>query len=245
MVSAFTMREFVILMVEECIVDKNTILIIEDDEDIAGFIELELIHEGYQVSIVSNGRQGLEMALIQPWNLILLDIMLPGMSGLEVCRRIRASSQVPIIMLTAKGEISDRVAGIDYGADDYLVKPFAIEELLARIRGLLRRMAFSSGGNIIEVNDLMMNLDTREVIIANQPLYFTVREFELLRYLLENKNHVLTRETLLRGVWGYDFSGETNVVDVYISYIRTKLDEKSSQSHIQTVRGVGYVLREP
>ena len=244
MVSAFTMREFVILMVEECIVDKNTILIIEDDEDIAGFIELELIHEGYQVTIVSNGRQGLEMALTQPWNLILLDIMLPGMSGLEVCRRIRAISQVPIIMLTAKGEISDRVAGIDYGAEDYLVKPFAIEELLARIRGLLRRMAFSSSGNIIEVNDLKMNLDTREVTIANQPLNFTVREFELLRYLLENKNHVLTRETLLRGVWGYDFSGETNVVDVYIRYLRTKLDEKSSPPYIQTVRGVGYVLRE-
>ena len=225
--------------------DAHMILIIEDDEDIAGFLELELTHEGYRVSVESNGRKGLELAINQSWSLILLDIMLPEMSGLEVCRRIRAISQVPIIMLTAKGEISDRVAGIDYGADDYLVKPFAIEELLARIRGLLRRMSFSSGGNIIEVHDLKMNLDTREVTIANEPLYFTAREFELLRYLLENKNHVLSRETLLRGVWGYDFGGETNVVDVYIRYLRTKLDDKTSYPYIQTVRGVGYVVREP
>ena len=224
---------------------KEKVLLIEDDEDIAGFIELELTHEGYDITVVTDGREGLRQAISQPWDILLLDLMLPGINGLEVCRRIRTDSQVPIIMLTAKGEVTDRVAGIDYGADDYLVKPFAIEELMARMRGLLRRASYTNSASaIITARDLVMNLDTREVTRSDSAIYLTPREFDLLRCFMDNKNHVLSRETLLQTVWGYDFTGETNVVDVYVRYIRSKIDDGYPAALIHTIRGVGYVLKE-
>ncbi|KYP81530.1 response regulator transcription factor [Ferroacidibacillus organovorans] len=224
---------------------KERVLLIEDDEEIAGFVELELTHEGYQVTVANDGRDGLRKALDATWDLLLLDVMLPGMSGLEVCRRIRLESTVPIIMLTAKGGISDRVAGIDYGADDYLIKPFAIEELMARMRGLLRRAHYAQDSlTVLSIGDLTLHQETRDVKRGDVEIRLTPREFDLLRHLIENKGHVLSRENLLHAVWGYDFSGETNVVDVYVRYLRAKVDEGFSTPLIHTVRGVGYVMKE-
>lgn len=224
-------------------VDKERILLIEDDEDIAGFVELELRHEGYAVEVENDGRTGLKRAMEARWDAILLDIMLPGLSGLEICRRLRAESDVPIIMLTAKGSVPDRVAGLDYGADDYLVKPFAIEELLARLRRLMRRMGVPQI-QVLTLADLELSPSAREVTRGGKPIHLTAREFQLLQYLLENHNRVLSREAITRHVWGYDFIGDTNVVDVYIRYLRQKVDEGFDVPLIQTVRGVGYVMRE-
>ncbi|KUO96561.1 response regulator transcription factor [Ferroacidibacillus organovorans] len=224
---------------------KERVLLIEDDEEIAGFVELELTHEGYQVTVANDGREGLRKALDATWDLLLLDVMLPGMSGLEVCRRIRLESTVPIIMLTAKGGISDRVAGIDYGADDYLIKPFAIEELMARMRGLLRRAHYAQDAlTVLSIGDLTLHQETRDVKRGDVEIRLTPREFDLLRHLIENKGHVLSRDNLLHAVWGYDFSGETNVVDVYVRYLRAKVDEGFPTPLIHTVRGVGYVMKE-
>lgn len=224
---------------------KEKVLLIEDDEEIAGFIELELAHEGYQVTVTYDGREGLRLATQETWDLLLLDVMLPGMTGLEVCRRIRAGQQVPIIMITAKGEISDRVAGIDYGADDYIVKPFAVEELMARMRGLLRRAHYAHDAlTVLRAGDLTVQRETREVLRGDAEIRLTPREFDLLCHLMDNKGHVLSRESLLQAVWGYEFSGETNVVDVYIRYLRSKIDDGFPAALIHTVRGVGYVLKE-
>lgn len=224
---------------------KEKVLLIEDDEEIAGFIELELAHEGYQVTVAYDGREGLRLATQETWDLLLLDVMLPGMTGLEVCRRIRAGQQVPIIMITAKGEISDRVAGIDYGADDYIVKPFAVEELMARMRGLLRRAHYAHDAlTVLRAGDLTVQRETREVLRGDAEIRLTPREFDLLCHLMDNKGHVLSRESLLQAVWGYEFSGETNVVDVYIRYLRSKIDDGFPAALIHTVRGVGYVLKE-
>ncbi|MHB9146267.1 MAG: response regulator transcription factor [Symbiobacteriia bacterium] len=222
------------------------VLVVEDAADIARFLQLELTHEGYDVTTAADGRQGLEQALSGTWNVIVLDIMLPGLSGLELCRRIRAQSQVPILMLTAKDDLSDKVAGLDAGADDYLTKPFAIEELLARVRAQLRRsegQQQAASSTALRVADLELDEATYVVRRAGRVLPLTKREFDLLAHLARHVGQVLTRDALLNAVWGYDFAGGSNVVDVYIRYVRSKVDAESLPPLIHTVRGVGYVLR--
>ena len=230
----------------------NRILIIEDEEKIARFIELELIHEGYEVEKCGDGRTGLELAEGGDFSLVLLDIMLPGLNGLEVLRRLRRRSDVPVIMLTARDAVMDKVAGLDQGADDYITKPFAIEELLARIRLVLRRRstrnhepaAAEAPADLLRCGELTLSESHHEVKYAGNEIELTGREFDLLNTLLINKNIVLSRDRLLGNVWGYDYMGETNVVDVYIRYLRSKIDEVFGISLIQTVRGVGYVIRD-
>lgn len=223
------------------------ILIIEDEEKIVRFIELELKYEGYEVEKAYNGRDGLELALTQSFDLILLDIMLPTLNGIEVLRRIRKVSDIPIILLTARDSVVDKVSGLDGGADDYITKPFAIEELLARIRAALRIKAgenntrTSSG---ITVGALSLDSIKREVKVNENLIDLTKREFDLLQHLLENKNIVISRETLLQDIWGYDFAGETNAVDVYVRYLRAKIEEPFKLKFIHTVRGVGYVIKD-
>lgn len=217
------------------------ILIVEDEQNLARFIELELIHENYKVDIVNDGNSGLQSALNQDYDCILLDLMLPGMNGLEVCRRVRNVKKTPIIMITAKGDTYDKVIGLDYGADDYIVKPFDIEELLARLRVIMRRN--ESHESKITIDRLMINLDAFTVSVDDETIELTKTEFELLKLLAENQKHVLTREQILSHVWGYDSEVETNVVDVYIRYLRNKLKPYHMQSIIETVRGVGYVIR--
>ncbi|MHB1627864.1 MAG: response regulator transcription factor [Bacilli bacterium] len=223
-------------------VRQERILLVEDDEDITEWLSLEFAHEGYELIAVNDGRAGLEQAQSADWDMILLDVMLPGMSGLELCRRIRADSHVPIIMLTARGTVPDRIAGLDYGADDYLVKPFAVEELFARMRGVLRRVSYRQE-TVLGAKDLEMNVNTREVLRGGEAVSLTTREFALLQYLLEHRNQVMSRESILQSVWGYDFMGDTNVVDVYIRYVRAKVDQ-GREPLVHTVRGVGYVLRD-
>ena len=229
----------------------NRILIIEDEEKIARFIELELIHEGYEVEKCGDGRTGLELAEGGDFSLVLLDIMLPGLNGLEVLRRLRRTSDVPVIMLTARDAVMDKVAGLDQGADDYITKPFAIEELLARIRLVLRRRSYhvheapaDAPADMLRCGELTLSESRHEVKYAGNEIELTGREFDLLNTLLINKNIVLSRDRLLGKVWGYDYMGETNVVDVYIRYLRSKIDEVYGISLIQTVRGVGYVIRD-
>lgn len=222
------------------------ILIVEDELKIARFLELELKHEGYEVLIAGEGRQGLEKALGENVDLVILDIMLPGLNGIEVCRRIRLESQVPIIMLTAKDDVSDKVAGLDTGADDYMTKPFAIEELLARIRVALNRKKNSKEPkqDNLQIGHLKLNLLSREVYYKDDELTLTKKEYELLEYMIRNRNVVLSREQLLNHVWDYEYFGDTNVVDVYIRYLRQKLDEKYGIHLISTVRGVGYIIKD-
>lgn len=230
------------------------ILIIEDEEKIARFIELELAHEGYEIQKSFNGREGLEMVENGHFDLVLLDIMLPELNGLEVLRRIRKNSDIPVIMLTARDAVMDKVSGLDMGADDYITKPFAIEELLARIRvALKRRKAFdissdnSSNNTILHdtltSGKLMLDKSSHQVTYDDNPIELTNREFLLLQVLLENKSIVLSRDTLLEKVWGYDYMGETNVVDVYVYYLRSKIDDVVGEKIIETIRGVGYVIK--
>ena len=230
---------------------KDRILIIEDEEKIARFIELELLHEGYEAVKCGDGRTGLEMAESGGFSLVLLDIMLPELNGMEVLRRLRRTSDVPVIMLTARDAVMDKVAGLDQGADDYITKPFAIEELLARIRLALRRSSHQAHENtqdtpddLLRCGDLTLSPSRHEVKYAGKEIELTSREFDLLNTLLVNKNIVLSRDTLLGTVWGYDYMGEANVVDVYVRYLRSKIDEVFGISLIQTVRGVGYVIRD-
>jgi DNA-binding response OmpR family regulator len=217
------------------------ILVIEDDAQISRVLRLELEHEGYAVESATDGLAGLEKALKEP-DLVILDLMLPKMDGLEVCTRIRAKSAVPIIMLTAKDRIPDRVSGLDTGADDYLTKPFAIEELLARVRARLREKHPHS--NMLTVKDLQMDRDRHEVMRAGKPVQLTAKEYALLEYLLLHRNKVHTRDELFNGVWGSDFLGDSNLIDVYIRYLRGKLDDGFDDKLIQTVRGVGYTLKD-
>ena len=224
------------------------ILIVEDEHQLARFIQLELEHEDYETAVAGDGREGLELAESGKFDLVLLDIMLPGLNGLEVLRRLRkAENNVPVIMLTARDSVMDKVSGLDMGADDYITKPFAIEELLARIRVTLRQHRPSGEGKdkdeIISFKELSMDTARHSVTCGGKPLELTVKEFGLLQALLENVSIVLTREQLLERVWGYDYFGETNVVDVYIIYLRSKLEEVSDTKYIQTVRGVGYVIK--
>ena len=224
------------------------ILIVEDEHQLARFIQLELEHEDYETDVAGDGRQGLSLAESGDFDLVLLDIMLPELNGLEVLRRLRkAENNVPVIMLTARDSVMDKVSGLDMGADDYITKPFAIEELLARIRVTLRQHRPAeedkAKGDVITFKELSMDTARHTVTCGGKPLELTVKEFGLLQALLENVSIVLTREQLLERVWGYDYFGETNVVDVYIRYLRSKLEEVSETKYIQTVRGVGYVIK--
>lgn len=223
----------------------DRILLVEDEEKLARVVELELRYEGYEVEKALDGRTGLDRALSGEFDLILLDIMLPALSGMEVLRRLRRESSLPVIMLTARDTVVDKVAGLDSGADDYITKPFEIEELLARIRAALRkRPAQQSAGDCLTAGPVVMDTERHEVTVKGQTVELTRREFDLLRYLLENKEKVISRESLLDNVWGFDFVGETNAVDVYIRFLRSKLDEQFDIKLIHTVRGVGYVIRE-
>ncbi|ANY66072.1 DNA-binding response regulator [Paenibacillus sp. BIHB 4019] len=221
------------------------ILLIEDERNMARFIELELAHEQFAVQTATDGYSGLEFALREDWDVILLDLMLPGMDGLEVCRRIRAMKATPIIMLTARDSVTDRVSGLDSGADDYMPKPFAIEELLARIRVIFRRQEqlVEEQRSILQFHDLSVNLDAREVRKQDQLIGLTKREFDLLVAFLQNANRVLARETLLDKVWGFEAAVDKNVVDVYVRYLRNKIDSPDKPSYIQTQRGIGYVMK--
>ena len=224
---------------------KYKALIIEDEAKLARFVELELIHEGYEVTVCHDGKSGLEAFEEFSPDIILLDLMIPEISGIEVCRRIRRESDVPIIMITAKSEVMDTVAGLDSGANDYITKPFAIEEVFARMRVALRNFkADILDTNILKIKDLTIDLSSREVKLGENRIDLTKREFDLLSYLVRNKNIVITRDQILNQVWGYDYIGETNVVDVYIRYLRTKIDDKYNIKLIHTIRGVGYFAKE-
>jgi DNA-binding response OmpR family regulator len=220
---------------------KYKILLVEDDAQITRVLKLELEHEGFEVDTAADGLSGLEKALKEP-DLVVLDLMLPKLDGLEVCARVRAKSRVPIIMLTAKDRIPDRVAGLDGGADDYVVKPFSIEELLARIRARLRER--DPQENVLRAKDLLMDRDRHEVSRAGTPIHLTAKEYALLEYLLLHRNKVHSRDELFNGVWGSDFLGDSNLIDVYIRYLRGKIDDPYDDKLIQTVRGVGYALKE-
>ena len=217
------------------------ILVIEDDAAIGRVLQLELEHEGYAVEVARDGLAGLEKALKEP-DLVILDLMLPRMDGIEVCKRIRVKSPVPIIMLTAKDRVPDRVEGLDVGADDYMVKPFATEELLARVRARLRERLPKT--NVISYRDVVMDRDRHEVSRAGQAISLTAKEYALLEYLLLHRNKVHTRDELFNGVWGSDFLGDSNLIDVYIRYLRTKIDEGYEHKLIATVRGVGYTIKD-
>lgn len=220
------------------------ILLVEDEKHIARFVELELKHEGYEVFVAFDGREGLELASSDNFDVLLLDVMLPGINGIEICRRIRTQSKVPIILLTARDAVMDRVAGLDAGADDYIVKPFAIEELLARIRTILRRITpDEKTGESFRFRDIEIDVAAYEVMVQGNKLDLTKTEYDLLKLLIEHKNKVCTRELILTSVWGYDTDIETNVVDVYIRHLRNKLPGDMN-AYIETVRGVGYVMRE-
>lgn len=223
------------------------ILIVEDEEKIARFTELELVHEGYEVIKADNGRDGLEIAEKGDVDLILLDVMLPQINGLEVLRRLRKTSDIPVIMLTARDAVMDKVSGLDAGADDYITKPFAIEELLARIRTALKRKTIiekKQNSDILNCGLLSLDKAKHKVTYDGNTIELTHREFNLLQVLLENKNIVLTRDVLMEKVCGYDYIGETNVIDVYVRYLRTKIDDKFKTKIISTVRGVGYVIKD-
>lgn len=219
------------------------ILIIEDEKQMANFIKLELTHESYNTDICYDGESGLNKAIQNDYDIILLDIMIPKINGFEVCRRIRKEKSTPIIMLTAKGETTDKVNGLDGGADDYLTKPFEIEELLARIRVILRRNnSQKENSNIIKIDDLELDLTTKKVTRGNKNIELTKKEYELLEYLMKNNGIVISREKIIENVWNYDFVGDTKIVDVFIRYLRSKIDEDYNNKLIKTVRGFGYVI---
>ena len=229
----------------------SKILIIEDEEKIARFVELELSHEGYETDKATNGREGLEKIESGGYDLVILDIMLPELNGIEVLRRARRTTDVPVILLTARDSVTDKVSGLDMGANDYITKPFAIEELLARIRAILRSSEKAAekapepaekeeDGSILSCSGVEMNTDSHEVTYNGQPVELTNREFILLRTLMENKNVAMTREKLLCDAWGYDYYGETNIIDVYVRYIR----HKTADDVIKTIRGVGYIVSD-
>lgn len=223
----------------------SRILIVEDEKKIARFLELELQHEGYEVDTAHDGRSGLEKALSWQPDLMILDLMLPELSGIEVCRRLRHESYLPIIMLTAKDDVSDKVMGLDMGADDYMTKPFAIEELLARIRVGLKKhraAAVQPASAALTAGELRLDPASYTVTWNNTPISLTKKEFDLLRYLMAHKGQAVTRDALLSDVWGYDYAGDTNVVDVYIRYLRHKIDEPFGVKTLHTIRAVGYMF---
>ena len=239
----------------------SRILIVEDEAKIARFVELELTHEGYEVDKAADGREGVEMALANDYDLILLDILLPQLNGMEVLRRVRREKDTPVILLTARDAVMDKVAGLDAGADDYITKPFAIEELLARIRVALKRREAMVAATattasteapamtpvettVLTIQGVSLDVDRHEVTVAGEPVELTNREFEVLKALMENREIVMSRERLAQLACGYDFVGETNIIDVYIRHLRSKIDDRFGIKLITTVRGVGYVIRE-
>lgn len=227
--------------------NNKRILIIEDEEKMARYLELELTHEGYRADVTHDGRGGHEQFDAGTYDLVLLDLMLPGINGLEVLRRIRRTSEVPVIITTCKGEVMDKVVGLDAGADDYIAKPFAIEELLARIRVALKKNAIKTLSNeqgLFYFKPLTVDIQQRQVRHGDTVIDLTKTEFDLLMYLLQNKNVVLTRKQIVSTVWGLDYEGRTNIVDVYIRYLRTKIDERFGTKIIRTIRGVGYYAKE-
>jgi DNA-binding response OmpR family regulator len=220
------------------------ILLVEDQIELARFIELELQSEGYHVSVAHDGMSGLSLARESEPDLAILDWMMPGLSGVELCRRLRSTGiKMPVILLTAKDEVEDRVTGLDAGADDYLVKPFSIEELLARIRAHLRRTK-ETDGDLLQFEDLSLNRRTREVHRGQRSIELTAKEFDLLQYLMSHPRQVFTRDQILENIWGYDFLGDSNIIEVYVRYLRLKLEQGSEKRLIHTARGVGYSLRE-
>ncbi|MFS0907549.1 response regulator transcription factor [Priestia aryabhattai] len=229
---------------------KESILIVEDEVEIGNILKMELEHEGYQVEIKNNGRSGLETALSDTFDLILLDIMLPEMSGIEVLRKLRKREiYVPIILLTARNSTLDKVMGLDHGANDYITKPFKTEELLARIRSLLRYKHLATRDKagkeaLLLIKDVVINIDSREVTRGGQDICLTPKEYNLLVYLVLHKNKTVTREGILLNVWGYEYEVDTNVLDVYISYLRKKIEEGFNSPLIQTIRGIGYTIKE-
>ena len=223
------------------------IFIVEDERRIARYLQMELEHEGFQAESEDNGRRAFERIIQGDYALVLLDVMLPEMDGMTICRKVRELSDVPIIMLTARDEIEDKVSGLDLGADDYLTKPFAIQELLARIRAALRKHAPQKeepAGEVLMVRNLRLYPSRYEVLVGEESVELTKKEYSLLEYLLRNKWTVLTRDQILQQVWGYDYVGDTNVVDVYIRYLRAKLDDHFGEKYIYTMRGVGYVIKD-
>ncbi len=223
----------------------ENIILVEDEIKLAQFLEMELSSEGYTVQVANDGMSGLILARESTPDLAILDWMLPGLSGVELCRRLRATgSKIPIILLTAKDEVSSRVEGLDAGADDYVLKPFSIEELLARIRAHLRRSTEEDNRHLLQFEDLSLNRQTRQVFRGQRAIELTVKEFDLLEYLMSNPRQVFTRDQILEKVWGYDFIGDSNVIEVYIRYVRLKLEVNNEKRLIHTVRGVGYVLRQ-
>jgi len=224
---------------------EKKILLIEDEVKIARFTELELIHEGYEVTKAFNGREGLELAASGKFDLVLIDVMLPELNGLEVLRRLRRTSEVPVIMLTARDAVMDKVSGLDAGADDYITKPFAIEELLARIRVAFKKKAgVQKETHIMTVNGVTVDTDRHEVKCRDEIIELTNREYELIVTLMKNKNIVMNREKLMNEVCGYEYIGETNIIDVYVRHIRAKIDDRFNIKLIHTVRGAGYVIKE-
>lgn len=224
---------------------KQTILIVEDEVKIARFLQLELEYEGYQVVVTHDGKEGLEHFRQHGADLILLDVMMPRMNGMEVCRRIRQFSDVPIIMLTAKDDTMDKVMGLDTGADDYVTKPFVIEELLARMRSNLKKgQGDAQPKNQLVVRNLLLDIDKHIVTYDGEAVELTKKEFDLLAFLMQNKNIVISRDKILEEVWGYDFIGDTNVVDVYVRYLRAKIDDVFNVKFIHTIRGVGYTVKD-
>lgn len=219
------------------------ILIVEDEENISDFLKMELEYEGYDVNIKSDGREGLNDVLENQYDLIILDIMLPSMNGFEICRRLKREKNTPVIMLSAKDSVMDKVNGLNIGADDYLAKPFAIEELIARIEVVFRREENKPHLEIY-FKDLLINKDLRVLYKNGEEITLTNKEYELLMLLINNKNKVLSRDEILNEIWGYDYEPETNITDVYIRYLRTKLDSKDKEKYIQTIRSVGYVMKE-
>lgn len=223
------------------------IMVVEDERRIARFLQMELEHEGFETESEENGRRAYERIVQEQYDLVLLDIMLPDMDGLEVCRRVREISDVPIIMLTAKDDVEDKVSGLDIGANDYITKPFAIQELLARVRAAIRiHKANEDGGRderVLAVKELVLYPGRYEVRVKGELVELTKKEYSLLEYMLRNKPNVLTRDQILQEVWGYDYVGDTNVVDVYIRYLRAKIDERFDDKYIYTVRGVGYAVK--
>ena len=228
---------------------KTHILVIEDETQIARVLKVELEYEGYQVTVEHDGKAGLETALHSEFDLILLDVMLPGLSGIEVLRRLRKENRkIPVILLTARNTTFDKVAGLDQGANDYVTKPYEIEELLARIRAIIRnypnKVESKKEEPLLTVADLIINLDSREVIRNGKTISLTPKEYDFLVYLVMNKNKVVTRENIILNVWGYEYEGETNVIDVFITHLRRKMDEGFSTHLITTVRGVGFTIKE-
>lgn len=220
------------------------VLIVEDEENMVSFIKMELEYEGYNVDVANDGRRAVLLALEKDYDVILLDLMLPGINGIEVCRRIRKEKETPIIMLTARDSVMDKVTGLKSGADDYLAKPFAIEELIARMEVIFRRNKKEKSNSELKFKDIILDIEGRTVRRNNEVIELTNTEFQLLLMFMKNINRALTRDIIMENIWGYNSEAETNVVDVYVRYIRNKLDKDDKEKYIQTIRGVGYIMRD-